>query len=97
MKKSDKPNVLFILTDDQRYGTIRALGNDEIITPNMDSLVRRGTSFINAHIPGGTTSAVCMPSRAMINSGKSLFHLVDCGKSIPEDDTTMGECFLDNG
>ena len=97
MKKSDKPNVLFILTDDQRYGTIHALGNDEIITPNMDSLVRRGTSFINAHIPGGTTSAVCMPSRAMINSGKSLFHLVDCGKSIPEDDTTMGECFLDNG
>ena len=75
MKK--KPNVLFLLTDDQRYGTIHALGNDEIQTPNMDRLVHAGTSFINAHIPGGTASAVCMPSRAMINSGKTLFHLED--------------------
>ena len=38
-----RPNVLFLLTDDQRYGTIHALGNDEIITPNMDFLVEHGT------------------------------------------------------
>ena len=76
MKK--RPNVLFLLTDDQRYGTIHALGNNEIKTPNIDKLVRRGTSFVNAHIPGGTASAVCMPSRAMINSGKTLFHLQEC-------------------
>ena len=55
---SKQPNVLFLLTDDQRYGTIHALGNDEIVTPNMDRLVERGTSFMNAHIPGGTASAV---------------------------------------
>ena len=92
-----RPNVLFLLTDDQRYGTIRALGNDEIETPNMDRLVRSGTSFINAHIPGGTASAVCMPSRAMINSGKTLFHLEECGRNIPADQVTMGQCFLANG
>jgi arylsulfatase A-like enzyme len=95
MKK--KPNVLFLLTDDQRYGTIHALGNDEIQTPNMDRLVRMGTSFVNAHIPGGTASAVCMPSRAMINSGKTLFHLEDCGRNIPTDHITMGQNFLANG
>lgn len=95
MKK--RPNVLFLLTDDQRYGTIHALGNNEIKTPNIDRLVHMGTSFVNAHIPGGTASAVCMPSRAMINSGKTLFHLEECGRNIPEDQVTMGQCFLKNG
>ena len=95
MKK--RPNILFLLTDDQRYGTIHALGNHEIKTPNIDKLVQRGTSFVNAHIPGGTASAVCMPSRAMINSGKTLFHLQECGRNIPEDQVTMGQCFLNNG
>lgn len=95
MKK--RPNVLFLLTDDQRYGTIHALGNAEIKTPNIDRLVHMGTSFVNAHIPGGTASAVCMPSRAMINSGKTLFHLQECGRNIPADHVTMGQCFLQNG
>ena len=95
MKK--RPNVVFLLTDDQRYGTIRALGNDEIKTSNLDRLVYFGTSFVNAHIPGGTASAVCMPSRAMINSGKTLFHLEDCGRNIPDNHVTMGQCFLNNG
>ncbi len=92
-----RPNVLFLLTDDQRYGTIHALGNDEISTPNLDALVRRGMAFTRAHIPGGTASAVCMPSRAMLNSGRTLFHLEECGKNIPECDTTMGESFLRAG
>lgn len=34
-----KPNILFFLTDDQRFDTIRILGNEEIYTPNMDRLV----------------------------------------------------------
>ena len=44
MKK--KPNVLFVVTDDQRWDTIHALGNKEIITPNLDKLVSRGTAFV---------------------------------------------------
>ena len=91
-----RPNVLFILTDDQRYDTIHALGNDEIITPNLDKLVHGGTSFVNAHIPGGTASAVCMPSRAMINSGKNPFRFADNGKDLPSDCATMGETFKNN-
>lgn len=92
-----KPNVLFILTDDQRYGTIGALGNPEIQTPNMDRLVKSGTSFINTHIPGGTASAVCMPSRAMINTGKTLFHLEESGRNIPKEHVCLGENFLNAG
>ena len=92
-----KPNVLFILTDDQRFNTIHALGNPDIITPNLDRLVNMGTTFTQAHIPGGTSGAVCMPSRAMINSSKLLFHLNGAGESIPKDDCTMGQCFRENG
>lgn len=90
-------NILFILTDDQRFDTIHALGNSEIKTPNLDKLVENGTAFTHAHIPGGTSGAVCMPSRAMINSGKTLFHLYGEGQEIPTAHTTMGQCFKENG
>ena len=43
---SDKPNVLVIMTDQQRYDTIGALGNSLIQTPALDRLVTGGTSFI---------------------------------------------------
>ncbi len=48
-----KPNILFLFTDDQRYDTIRALGNDDVITPNLDRLVEEGTMFTEASIMGG--------------------------------------------
>ena len=96
-KQKKAPNILFLLTDDQRYGTIGALGNPEIQTPNMDRLVRNGTAFLQAHLPGGTASAVCMPSRAMINSGRTLFHLEESGRNIPPHDITLGQCFLNGG
>lgn len=95
MKK--KPNVLFIVTDDQRWDTIRALGNEEIITPNLDKLVSRGTSFVRAHIAGGTCGAVCMPSRAMILSGRNPFHLEGLGENIPPEHKTLAETFKKNG
>ena len=44
----DRPNVLFIFTDDQTYTSLHALGNDEIETPNLDRLVANGTTFTHA-------------------------------------------------
>lgn len=68
-------NLLFIVTDDQRFNTISALGNLDIITPNLDKLTQKGMAFTQAHIPGGTSGAICMPSRAMLHTGRTLFHL----------------------
>ena len=74
---SAKPNILFLFSDDQRFDTIHALGNDHIRTPHLDRLVQSGTVFTRAYIMGGTNGAVCMPSRAMLMSGRTLFHIKD--------------------
>jgi len=94
---SSRPNVILFITDDQRFDTIHALGNTEIQTPNLDALVNRGTAFTRAYIPGGTYGAVCMPSRAMLYTGRTLFHLKGEGQEIPDAHTTIGEYFQSAG
>lgn len=70
-----KPNVLLINTDDQRFDTIAALGNREIHTPALDALVRRGFTFNNLYSQGGMIPAMCLPSRTMLMTGRSVFHI----------------------
>ncbi len=72
---ADRPNVLFLFTDDQRTDTIGALGNPLIRTPNLDRLARRGVAFTRAYMQGGMNGATCVPSRAMLLSGRNLFHV----------------------
>lgn len=91
------PNVLLFFTDDQRFDTISALGNTAVQTPNIDRLVARGTTFTHAHIPCGTHGAICMPSRAMLHTGRTLFHLHDSGSSIPAEHTMLGEALRAQG
>jgi arylsulfatase A-like enzyme len=64
-----KPNFLLIVTDDQRPDTIASLGNEIIDTPNLDRLVRAGTTFERATC----ANPLCVPSRAEILSGCSGF------------------------
>jgi arylsulfatase A-like enzyme len=92
-----RSNVVFFLTDDQRFDTIHVLGNEQIITPNMDGLVRNGTAFTNAYIMGSTAGAVCMPSRAMLLSGRTLFHLEKQGGTVPQEHVTFPEVFRKAG
>lgn len=93
----DRPNILFLFTDDQRRDTIRSLGNNSIHTPHMDSLVERGVAFTHAHIMGGTSGAICMPSRAMLMTGRTLFHLHGAGEDIPEEHALLGEWLQQHG
>jgi len=67
------PSVLVILSDDQRADTIHALGNPRIRTPALDALVARGSVCDRAYCMGSMQGAVCVPSRAMMLSGRSLF------------------------
>lgn len=70
-----KPNILFLFTDDHRGGAIGAMDKYDVQTPNMDKLVENGTSFTNSYILGATTAAVCSPSRAMLMTGRHYFNI----------------------
>lgn len=65
-----RPNILFIMTDDQRPDTIHALGNPVIETPNLDRLVESGTVFRRAISP----NPICVCARAELLSGLNSFH-----------------------
>jgi arylsulfatase A-like enzyme len=60
-----RPHIIFIMTDQQRFDTIRALGYDYVDTPNLDRLVNEGVTFTNCHI----TAPSCAPSRASLFTG----------------------------
>ncbi|MEM9928756.1 MAG: sulfatase-like hydrolase/transferase, partial [Bacteroidota bacterium] len=72
-EQEERPNILFIFTDDQTYTSVAALGNDEIATPNLDRLVQSGTTFTHAYNMGGWNGAICLASRHMLNSGRSVW------------------------
>lgn len=94
---AQRPNVLILFTDDQRYNTVHALGNEEIQTPNLDRLAQRGVAFTRAHTMGGHHGALCAPSRAMLMTGRSLFNLHESGDLIPEEHVMMPELFARAG
>ena len=72
--ESEQPNILFIFADDQCFNTIRALGGDELETPNLDALAKRGTTFTHAYNMGSWSGAVCIASRTMLNSGRFVWN-----------------------
>ncbi len=69
-----QPNILFLFADDLSYETIGASQILDIDTPNLDTLVEHGASFTHAYNMGAWNGAVCMASRAMLNSGRSVWH-----------------------
>ncbi len=91
-----KPNVIFVLADDQRFDTIAALGNKDIHTPNLDKLVGRGFHFTNAYCQGSMVPAVCAPSRTMILTGRSLFR-IPSPQAETYDGSTLAEPFIAAG
>ena len=70
---SDKPNVLFLIADDQCFETIREFGFTDIDTPNLDRLVQCGTTFTHAYNMGSWSGAVCVASRTMLITGRSVW------------------------
>jgi choline-sulfatase len=61
----DRPNVLLVMTDQQRFDTINALGHEHVHTPNLDRLVERGVAYTNAYSP----APICVPARHVVRTG----------------------------
>ena len=93
---SKKPNVIIVLTDDQGYGDIAALGNKVIKTPQLDKLHKEGTRFTNFH-----TGTTCAPSRSGILTGvdgnkAGVWHTVGGCNILREKYVTMPAIFKAN-
>ena len=65
------PNIIFILTDDQRWDALGYAGNPIIQTPHMDELARSGLYFQNAFV----TTPICAASRAYYKNLIMIFGL----------------------
>ncbi|MBT8308042.1 MAG: sulfatase, partial [Maribacter sp.] len=65
-RKSQKPNIVFIMSDDHAYQAISAYNDQLIQTPNIDRIAKEGMLFTNASV----TNSICAPSRAVILTGK---------------------------
>jgi len=66
--KGGKPNLLFIMTDQQRSDALSIAGNTVLETPNLDRLAKQGAFFKNAYTP----CAVCTPARSSILTGCTI-------------------------
>ena len=89
-----RPNILFLMTDQQRSDTVRALGNPIIQTPALDRIVREGTSFTSAYCP----SPVCVASRCSFLLGQWA-HQTGCTNNspMPQDRVSVMELLNEAG
>jgi len=83
----DRPNILLIHTDQQRWDALGANGNPDIKTPNLDRLAATGLNFDHYFVQ----NAVCMPSRVSMLSGQypATLGIMQNGVPVPEDTVTL--------
>ena len=96
MPKS-RPNIIFILTDDQGYGDLGCHGNTTINTPNLDDLHKRSIRFTNYHV--GST---CAPTRAGLLTGHyctsaGVWHTIGGRSLLRENEWTLADALRENG
>nr|WP_168567164.1 sulfatase-like hydrolase/transferase [Crateriforma spongiae] len=102
-----RPNFLFIIVDDQSPFDLKVYNPESTLqTPNIDRLVSEGMTFDTAYHMGSWSGAVCTPSRHMVMSGRTVWHLPQKAKrgrkpltTAPKDlaDHTMAAVFNDAG
>ena len=96
-KKSRAKNILIIYSDDHSYRALGAAGNTDVLTPNLDKLAKSGLMFTQAHVMGGHQGAVCIPSRAMLLTGRYLNRLPGDGSTIPDSIVSLPEVLRTQG
>lgn len=93
--KSERPNIVFIMTDDHAYQAISAYSDKLIQTPNIDRIAHEGMLFTNASV----TNSICAPSRATILTGKHshLHGKIDNISKFDTTNVTFPQLFQDAG
>lgn len=85
------------MADDQSFDTIGGVNNASLNTPNLRFLAERGVRFENAYLMGSCVDAVCMPSRAMLHTGRTLHRLGGDGSELDPNHVLLGEHLARNG
>jgi arylsulfatase A-like enzyme len=90
-----KPNVIYIMTDQQRNTTLRCYGNNKVETPVLDSLAQRGVLFTSCY----TTQPVCSPCRSSMVTGlfPSVTTVIENNIPLPQDMFSWLRKLGDNG
>src|SRR5262245_50131685 len=63
---SQRPNIIYIMTDDMGYGDLSSYGRKEYRTPNLDKLASQGIKFVNAY----SAAPLCTPTRTALMTGR---------------------------
>jgi len=92
-KKSLRPNVIIIMTDDQGYGDMSCNGHPSLRTPNLDLLSSGGVHFSDFHV-----SPYCAPTRASLMTGRDfrrtgVWHTYGGRNWLNEEETTIADVF----
>lgn len=82
MNSQNRPNILFILTDDQDASTLNVYGDKECDTPNIDMLSSNGISLTGAHQMGSFIGAVSTASHTMLMTGMNLWNAYHLRKNM---------------
>jgi arylsulfatase A-like enzyme len=93
--KDQRPNVLFVFSDQQRWDTLGCYGQKLNVSPNLDGLAKEGVRFENAF----TCQPVCGPARACIQTGKYASE-IGCyrnGIALPLNEKTIAHYFSEAG
>ena len=95
MASHNRPNILWICTDQQRFDTLGCYGNQFVNTPNIDRLAANGMLFEHAY----SQSPVCTPSRASFLTGRypRTTRCRQNGQSIPTDEVLVTRLLADAG
>lgn len=88
-----RPNIVFLITDDQGYGDVGRHGNPVLKTPNMDALHDESLRLTNYHV-----SPTCAPTRSALMTGRYTnlvgpWHTIQGRSILHHDEITMADCF----
>jgi arylsulfatase A-like enzyme len=91
---TDRPNILWICTDSQRFDTLGCYGNPHVHTPNIDRLAEQGLLFEHCY----AQNPLCSPSRATFLTGRYpvTHRLRQNGQNIPEDEVLVTKILSEN-